>query len=86
MKSAQIGAKIDNITEKRHFPMIFFCKTFNYSISHIYQQITIIKMEYFGKNGQKTQFTPNAGGTGEYKSLTTDSSSSPSPASPTLGM
>jgi hypothetical protein len=66
--------------------MFFFHKTFTSLISPIYQQITIIKMEYFGKNGQKTQFTPNAGGTGEYKSLMTDSSSSPSPASPTLGM
>jgi hypothetical protein len=34
---------MDKITEKRHFPMIFFCKTFNYLISLIYQQITIIK-------------------------------------------
>jgi hypothetical protein len=54
---AQIGAKIDKITEKRHFPM-YFCDTFNYSISAIYQQITIIKMEYIEKNWPKISIPP----------------------------
>ncbi len=33
--------------------MYFFCKTFNHSISPIYQQITIMKMEYIEKKLQK---------------------------------
>ncbi len=43
VKNKKNGAKIDKITEKKHFPMDFFCKTLNYSISPICQQITIIK-------------------------------------------
>jgi hypothetical protein len=42
VKNAKQDAKIDKITEKRHFPMDNFQETFNYSISPIYQQITII--------------------------------------------
>jgi hypothetical protein len=44
VKNAKIGAQKDKITEKRHFPMVFVHKTFNYSIPPIHQQITIIKM------------------------------------------
>jgi hypothetical protein len=43
VKNATEGAKLDKITEKRQFPMDFFQKTFNYSISPIYQQIATIK-------------------------------------------
>jgi hypothetical protein len=39
---AQKSAKIDKITEKRQFPMNFYHKTFNLSISPIYEQIAII--------------------------------------------
>jgi hypothetical protein len=53
VKSTKIGAKIYKITEKGHLPMDFFCKTFNYSISPIYQQITTIK------NGKKWKKWPN---------------------------
>jgi hypothetical protein len=42
-KNAKIGAKKDKITGKRHFPMDFFHKTFNYLISPIHQQITNAK-------------------------------------------
>jgi hypothetical protein len=42
-KNTKIDAKIDKITEKRHFPLDFFSKTFNCSILPIHQQITIIK-------------------------------------------
>jgi hypothetical protein len=43
VKSATKGAKIDNITEMRQFPMDFFRENFNYSILPVYQQIAIIK-------------------------------------------
>jgi hypothetical protein len=49
MKNAAKGAKLDKITEMRQFPMDFFCKTFNYSISPIYQQIAIIKNGIYWK-------------------------------------
>jgi len=39
---AKIGAKKDKITEKRHFPMDFFHKTFNHSIPPIHQQIIML--------------------------------------------
>jgi hypothetical protein len=59
VKKCTNSAQIDKITEKRHFPKDFLQKPFNYSISTIYQQITIMKMEYIEKSfGQKTQFAP----------------------------
>jgi hypothetical protein len=61
VKSATKGAKIDKITEERQFPMDFFCETFNCSISPIYQQIAIKKMNILKKIGQKTQFPPYQG-------------------------
>jgi hypothetical protein len=58
VKSATKGAKIDKITENRQFPMDFFCETFNCSISPIYQQIAIIKIEYIEKNWPKNSTPP----------------------------
>jgi hypothetical protein len=52
VKSATKGAETDKITEKRQFPMDFFHRIFNYSISRIYQQIEIIKIEYIEKNAK----------------------------------
>jgi hypothetical protein len=43
MKNEKIGAKKGKITEKRHFPMDFSHKTFNYSIPPIHQQIRNIQ-------------------------------------------
>ncbi len=60
VESAKIGAKIDKITEKRNFPMIFFGKTFNSSISPIYILTDYSKkMEYLeNKIGQKLTSPP----------------------------
>jgi hypothetical protein len=58
VKNAKIGAKKDKITEKRHFPMDFFHKTFNFSIPPIHQQITIIKWNVAEKKLAKKLNSP----------------------------
>jgi hypothetical protein len=58
VKNATKGAKLDKITEKRQFPIDFFCKTFNYSILPIYQQIAIIKNGIYWKKMAKKLNSP----------------------------
>jgi hypothetical protein len=79
---AKIGAKIDKITEKRHFLMDFFRETFSYSISPIYQQIAIIINEYIEKKlAKKLNSPPNQGllSSAQYEQRCCDHSSPPNP-------
>jgi hypothetical protein len=55
---AKIGAKKDKITEKRHFPMDFFHKTFIYSIPPLHQQVTITKNGMWRKKLAKNSIHP----------------------------
>ena len=55
MKNAEKGAKIDKITEKRHFPMFFFAQLLIIQF-HLYtNRLQSEKMEYIeNKIGQKS--------------------------------
>ncbi len=58
MKNAKIGAKMDKITEKRHFTMDFFVELLIIQFHQYTNRLQSYKIEHIKKNGQKMQFPP----------------------------